>query len=133
MAKQNEKKPYDGTETRASFCPVHHFKCSEMEEQKKDLKSRLPIWTFTAFCIFLGSVLSYMNWHIWTLNSEALRQNELVIIALNNHINASNEVIRDGSKILMELGTNLRKVMKQLELEFDPIPDYQLTPQKRSN
>jgi hypothetical protein len=131
MPQENEKKPFAGSEERASFCPVHHFKCREIDDQKTELKTRLPIWAFTAFCIFLGSVLSYMNWHIWTLNSTALRQNEMVIIALNDHIDASNDIIRDGSKILMELGTNLRNVMKKLNLEFEAIPDYQLDSQQR--
>lgn len=126
MAKRDEKKFYSDIERRIDHCPICHCKQEEPTDQRTVL-NRVPIWVFTIFLVSLGSVLSYML----KLNADAIRHNELVMIALNEHIDVSNQRVVDGTKILIELGMNQRKIMKKLRLEFEPIPDYQFDINKK--
>ncbi|NNF97493.1 MAG: hypothetical protein HKM94_11255, partial [Halobacteria archaeon] len=112
-------------ERREGYCPVHHIKCSEIKELQTDSKKRVPVWVFTLFAVAVFGVVGWFN-------LDGIRRNKEVLESLSLHMNESSLVFERTTRILSrathalnEVAFNQRNVMKKLELDFQPIPDYE--------
>ena len=109
---------YNGQERRDGYCPVHKLKCEEWRATEESMKSKVPIWVFRIFLTLLVAVLGAMN-------CNAYRHNEVVLATVQDHVETSTSFLRRVSHGLREVASNQRTVMKELNLEFEHMPDYE--------
>ena len=117
---------WDQKERRHEYCPMHHTKAQEIEEAKASARNKVPIWVFSASVTILICVLGYMNYNMMRQNDLSNQQNKELMIALSEHIEESNMVITNGTRVLSQLGFYQKQVMEKLGLPLKDIPDYKL-------
>lgn len=115
---------YNGEEKRKDYCPVHHLKCYEIRDLKRESDKRLPIWVFIIFISCLTGVLGFLNYDL-------IKRHNLVIETLDKHTQNTNALIDDSKTLLNrvthslnEVTLNQREVMEKLEIKFRHIPKY---------
>ena len=115
---------YTGEERREGYCPEHHIKCAEISTLQIDQKKKVPIWVLGLFTAAFLSSLGFIN-------KLSMDRHEVVLKSLEGHIIHSTEVLDENSKILsrashvlQEVAFNQKMVMKQIELDFESIPEF---------
>ncbi len=121
---------YQGEERRSEYCPVHHIKCDQWDNTEKKVSSRVPIWIFIMVSTaFMSSVGVTATW----LNIASIERHEHVVTKLTEHVDSSNRILTNNSIVLgrathalNEVVFNQQRVIDQLKMEFQPLPDYNI-------
>ena len=108
---------YEGPERRTEYCPVHHIKCKEWNNTQESVKQRVPIWVFRMFLAVLIVVIGAMN-------VSSYRDNQDMLVLINDHIQKSNTLLTSIMHTTSETASNQRRVMSKIELEFQKLPHY---------
>lgn len=91
---------------REDTCALHNIKCREMEEMKKAIRQRVPIWVFVLLVSAMSAIFTYQ------------------LSLLSTHIHNSNKILNALMHGQNEIALNQRRVMGKIALEFQELPHY---------
>ena len=124
-----DKKTKENNPGDDKYCAIHPHLCDQMEKIDSEIKKRLPIWAFTliftTFITVLGSILAYTNYQAALVARTAIEANLKSVEAIEGFAKETSMSIKKLAHHYSEFGLNQRRVLKNLNLEYEEIPSIE--------